>query len=53
VIGELALEPRGGDEQFRAPGLLAQEACRLGELGGRKWLGEVADRIRLPRWRAT
>jgi hypothetical protein len=43
VVGELAPEPRGRDEQFRAPGPLAKEACRFREIGGRKWFGEVAD----------
>jgi hypothetical protein len=41
---ELALEPRGGDEQLRAPSSLAEEACRLRKLGGGKWLGQVANR---------
>src|SRR3712207_8815141 len=44
MIGELALELGSGDKQFRLPGLLAQEACGLLELGGGNRLGEVADR---------
>src|SRR5918998_1340043 len=53
VIGELALEPRGGNEQFRAPGLLAKKACRLRELGGRKRLSKVANRDQVARSHAT
>ena len=41
MIVELALKPGGGDEQFRASGLLAKEARCLRELGGGKWPGEV------------
>jgi hypothetical protein len=34
MVRELALEPRGGDEQFRPSGLLAKGARCLRELGG-------------------
>ena len=44
MVRELALEPRGWNEVFRAPGLLSDEACHLDELSSRKWFGEFADR---------
>ena len=44
VAGELALEPRGWNRQFRVPSSPAKEACRVRELGGGKWLREAADR---------